>query len=219
MSIYERELRLAEYAALRTELQQGKQFVFERPLLVLFAAAVAVAQLADSDLLVAVPPAFVALILFNLVFTRNRLHSGARISAYIDAVLEPGAEIEWIGWERALRKYRTWITDTPRQERMEQRQDAMDLSAIPDAMMFYPHLLVIHLAPVLAAVAGSAFLMAESSAPMWMRALGLAITAGLVLASGLFGFYRGYHPSALRRVIEEQRATWRVVFGLGRDPV
>ena len=213
------QFRVAEYASLRSEILQGKQFVFERPLLVIFAAAVAVAQLASSNLLVAVAPAFVALMLFNLVFTRNRLHSGARISAYIDAVLESRAGIEWIGWERALRKYRTWFTKTPRNQRIKQRESAMDQSAIPDAMMFYPHLLVIHIAPVLAAVAGSAFLMAESSAPIAMRALGLAITASLVLAAGLFGVVGGYHPNALKRVIEEQRATWRAVFGLGPDPV
>lgn len=212
MENYQRQLRIAEYTTLRSELLQGKQFVFERPLVIIVAAGVAAAQLADNELLIALPASLAALLVLNLAFTLDRLRSMARISAYIDAVLESGSDLEWIGWERSLREYRTWINQHSREELMKAREDVLDPAAIPDAMMFYPHLLAIHVAAIATAIAGSIFLTVESSAPLAMRSLALGAAVGLGLVLGAIAMRQSFGRRKIKAVIEEQRATWVLVF-------
>jgi hypothetical protein len=99
------EMRIEEYGILRNELLQNKQYVFERPLLIITAAGVAAVQLSDAPSVLLLPVLLIVLLLINLWFTVNRLKSIARIAAYIAVVLE-SAPKAWIGWEGALRKHR-----------------------------------------------------------------------------------------------------------------
>lgn len=212
MEEYERQLRLAEYSTLRSELLQGKQFVFERPLLIVVAAGVAAAQLAGNDLLLALPASLAAVLLLNIAFTLNRLNSMARIIAYIEAVLEPDSEIRWIGWERSLRKYRIWINERSRQNFWVARTEEMKDAAIPDGMMFFPHILAIHGMAFTAALGGSLFLTFESSQHLWVRLAALGATVGFGVALGTFAWFQLCGPRKIKAAIEEQRAGWTVVF-------
>ncbi len=219
MEKYQRQLRIAEYSTLRSELLQGKQFVFERPLVIIVAAGVAAAQLAGSEMLISLPASLAALLVLNLAFTVDRLRSMYRISAYIDAVLESGSDLEWIGWERSLREYRTWISQHSQEELRKARDAVLDPATIPDANMFYHHLLAIHVAAIAAAIAGSIFLTVESSAPLAMRSLALGATVVLGLLLGAFAMRQSFGPRKIRAVIEEQRATWVLVSRRTHTPI
>jgi hypothetical protein len=97
-------VRIEEYKVLRQELEMNRKFVFERPLLVV--GATLAGALSPRIGLLTIP--FLGVLLFNLWFTYNRLWSSARIVAYIQLVHEGiSKEFEWIGWERALMKFRS----------------------------------------------------------------------------------------------------------------
>jgi len=84
-----------EYSFLREELDMNRRFVFERPLLIVGAALAAAVPLADKRAFFLLPLPFLAVLLFNLWFTINRLQSSARIIGYIQLVHE--GEKNWIG--------------------------------------------------------------------------------------------------------------------------
>ena len=199
----------AEYATLREEILQNKKYVFERPLLIITAAGVASIKLSGEAPLAFLPLLLVIVLLTNLWFTVNRLHSNARIVAYLSVALEPSAVIEWIGWENALRKYRSWSKRGTSEERSRAVAEHIDLAAIPDAMMFYPALWILHLATVIITAASSGASLINSMTPVSITAFALTM-----LTSAIFLYYclGPDRPGKLRSVIETQRATWIAVF-------
>lgn len=72
------KMRVEEYGTLRNELLQNKQYVFERPLLIITAAGVAAIQLSDEPSVLLLPVLLIILLLINLWFTVNRLKSIAQ---------------------------------------------------------------------------------------------------------------------------------------------
>jgi len=99
------KVRESEHASLRSEILQNKKYIFERPLLIASAAAVAAGQLGTSQALWFVPIVLVAFLWVNLSFTQDRMQSTARIATYIGLYLESSTN-QWIGWENSLRRYR-----------------------------------------------------------------------------------------------------------------
>jgi hypothetical protein len=203
-------MRSAEYVALRDELQQNKQYVFERPLIIITAAGVASVQLSGEPSVVLLPLLLVVLLLVNLWFTVNRLRSLARIAAYIAVVLEPLTDDKWIGWERSLRIYRKWMKTHSLEERTKILESHIESSAIPDAMMFYPAIYWLHIATVVIALAVSGLLVVQSPGILEIVSLSITLLAGLVFAGYCIG---PHHPSKMRDLIEVQRAIWIVVLG------
>jgi hypothetical protein len=204
------KMRSAEYAALRDELQQNKQYVFERPLLIITAAGVASVQLSGQPSAVLLPLLLVVLLLVNLWFTVNRLRSSARIAAYIGVVLESVTENRWIGWERSLRIQRKWMKTLSPEERTEILEPHIESSAIPDAMMFYPAIYWLHIATVLIALAVSGLSVVYSPNLLQIFIFSISLLVGGVFAGYCIG---PHHPRKMRSLIEVQRATWIVVLG------
>ncbi len=200
-----REMAMArEYDALRGELLQNKKYVFERPLLIVTAAGVAAVQLSGNPSALLLPFLLIVVMLINLWFTANRLRSMARIAAYIDVVLEGNPDV-WIGWERSLRKHRIWT----KQHTLEERRTALSRykkdEAIPDAMMFYGPLLLLHVVTVIVALAISFLTLAAKS----QLAEIVSFAATLVVAVVFAYFWLGpYRSRQMRDLIEIQRATW-----------
>ena len=102
---------IEEYKSLRDELRINRGFVFERPILILGAAATFAAASARSENFFAIallPIPFLLALWFNLWFTVNRLMSNSRIIAYIYLFLEVNSELKdkWKGWENALVAWR-----------------------------------------------------------------------------------------------------------------
>jgi len=205
------QTRLAEYTTLRDEILQNKKYVFERPLLIIAAAGVASFKLSGEPSLALLPALFIFVLLSNLWFTVNRLQSNARIIAYISLVLESDHPFNWTGWENALRTYRIWKKKNGA-EGVERVQNRVVANAVPDAMMFYPALWLVHIAAVLIAVVSSGFATANNLRLPTVLAFGLTILTSIVFFIYSFGPNR---PKHMRGLIENQRAMWETIFEEG----
>lgn len=180
---YRETAMMHEYDTLRSELLQNKKYVFERPLLIITAAGVASVQLSGNPSVLLLPFLLICVLLINLWFTVNRLRSMARIAAYIDAVLE-GAPNAWIGWENSLRKQRMWTKKHSLEDRRKSLSKHIKEEAIPDAMMFYGPLLLLHVVTVFVALAVACLtLAAKSELP---EIASFAATSGAAI---VFAFY------------------------------
>jgi hypothetical protein len=204
------QLMSAEYSSLRDELLRNKQYVFERPLVIVTVAGIASVQLSGEPSVVFLPLLLSTLLLSNLWFTVNRLRSTARIAAYVAVVLEPASDAEWIGWENSLRLYRIWRKTNTAEEQKSKTQKHINIKAIPDAMMFYPALWWLHVA-----TASVALLVSICSVCKAVTALTLLAFVLTLLASGMIGWFGlgPYHPSKMRDLIEVDDAVWKVVLG------
>ena len=206
----ESDIRTAEYESLRQEMLQNKKYVFERPLVIIGAVGLAAAQLSGTPAAVTLPVLLVALLWLNLWFTANRLRSTARIVAYVGLVLEV-PEREWIGWENALRLHRVWTKTHPIKDQGELIRLHLDPKAIPDAMMFYPILLWLHVLPVCVGIFASGLhALAIPKAPE-IGGFILATLLGVGFAAICGGPFR---PKRMNAMIEIQRAIWIVSLGL-----
>ncbi|MBM3126573.1 MAG: hypothetical protein FJZ87_16135 [Chloroflexi bacterium] len=203
-------LRSLEYTTLRSELLQNKQYVFERPLLIITAAGVASVQLSREPVVVLLPILLVFILLINLWFTVNRLRSMARIAAYIEVVLESDDGKRWIGWEKSLRMHRIWMKLHSQEERKTMLKPYIEQAAIPDAMMFYPPIFWLHGVMVILAVAVALITGMKSPEISQVIASWATLLVGLVFGGYCIGPYR---PGKMTNLIEVQRAIWIVVLG------
>lgn len=204
------EMRIEEYGTLRNELLQNKQYVFERPLLIITATGVAAVQLSDEPSVLLLPVLLIIILLINLWFTVNRLKSIARIAAYIAVVLESAPQA-WIGWESALREHRIWMKghNDPKKRKKILAKHIQD-EAIPDAMMFYGPLFFLHVATVLVAFAVSAIALAEAQGATQIGTFIAAFVATCVFSGYCIG---PYQPNKMKDLIEVQRAIWIEALG------
>ena len=72
--------------------------------------------------------------------------------AYINLVLEPEAKLRWMGWEASLRIYRQWLRARTEREARDFVDANLELSAAPDALMYYPPVYYFHEALMVFAV-------------------------------------------------------------------
>ena len=200
----------AEYNTLRSELLQNKQYVFERPLLIITAAGVAAVQLSSKPSVLLLPFLLIIVLLINLWFTVNRLRSIARIAAYIAVVFESTPHA-WIGWENALREHRMWTKRHDPKDQRELLAKHIKSEAIPDAMMFYCPLFLLHVATVLVALSVSALTLAETQSALQIGSFCITLVATCVFAVYCIGPYK---PSKMRDLIEVQRAIWIEALGI-----
>ena len=215
-------LRIAEYTSLRKELLQSKQYVFERPLLIIAATGIASAQFNDINIYIAILPIIMIItLLANLSFTVNRMKSFSRIAAYIEVVLEPGSNVEWIGWESALRESRIWCRKNLKKGVDFSKWPVADDDIAPRTMMFYPSIFWFHV--VLVALA-----LGISITPLIMELLLVYPSRSIlpiifnlqnipVLITLLFGIafailsWTNFNPNKLKNLIEIQRTIWMSV--------
>jgi len=201
-------LRFLEYTTLRNELLQNKQYVFERPLLIIAAAGVASFQLSNQPSIVLLPTLLVVILLVNLWFTVNRLKSIARIAAYIEVALESVQGVKWIGWETSLRAHRIWMKSHNPNERIEELRPHIEQSAISDAMVFHPPIFWLHVIMVILAVIVS--IISAIGTPHISQIIASSTT--LFVSCVFTGYCVGpYCPGKMRNLIEVQRAIWKVV--------
>jgi len=150
-----------EYEALRTELQESRGYVFERPLLILGAVAGITAFGAEkmtemTEFMPLLPPLITALMIYNLWSTAWRQSNSSRIVAYIGIALEAGTRDvhrRWWGWETCLKQYREKHEGEVRRKVKEKMKNKG--SAKPDPLMYWEALLLLHIGIVLLALLGS----------------------------------------------------------------
>ena len=194
-----------EYKTLREEMLQAKKYVFERPLLIA-AIATAGSRGLDREFLFLLLVLAAGLLLFNFWFTTNRLSSGARITAYIQLEIEERSHGRWVGWETCLREYRRWQKNDS--EEMRQEIDkAIDKAAIPDALMFYRPIYLLHVG-LMAVVVFVALTLAVRS-PSWLAILSALFVVSF--AACLAAYLCNYAPSTMKALIERNRVIWTLV--------
>ena len=198
-----------EYDSLRSELLQNKQYVFERPLLIITGFGIAATQLSDTTAINLLPLLLIIISLINLWFTVNRMKSIARIVAYIQVFLEPNSNYEWIGWENALRVHRNWSKTTSNKQKEEEIDEIVDYDAIPDAMMFFRPLYFLHLLMVLLALVASLFSIFLNPDIFHISISGITLFVSLIFFYFIIGPYR---PNNMKELIEVQRAIWILSF-------
>jgi hypothetical protein len=192
-----------EYDVLRTELADGKKYVFERPLLI-FTFGAALFKFESSS--VAYWPAIInGLLLFNFWFTINRLESMSRIIAYIQLILED-QRTDWHGWETSLRFYRKWIKEK------ELRVDEIDIKypGIFDNLGFYPKIYYLHIVmSVIVMGAMVSLFYTDKEITCFTYVFGLITFLFLI---GILFYAISKSPKNLQKRIEQQRIVWGEVF-------
>lgn len=195
-----------EFNTLRSELLQGKKYVFERPLLII-TFSLAALNFMEKNYVVYVPPIGIGLLMFNLWFTVNRMRSIARIVAYIQIDLEEKVWRPWLGWETCLRHYRRWVklNKTNQQERVEGR---LDRDAVPDAIGYYPTIYIMHVGIVALLLTGSMIAILHSIGPENLTLFAVTLLAFFLFSVSAFK----WRPSKCKNLIEEDRIRWELVF-------
>ena len=196
-----------EYDTLRAELSESKKYVFERPLVIV---GVGLGLLTTGAVTYGVVLAALlsGLLLFNFWFTVNRLMSAARIVAYIQVVLESGAE--WIGWETSLREYRIWIKTELNAKQIVEDDLKKVSAAIPDALMYYPPIYQLHIGLVIVSIIAGAALTVDAPNP-----INILACAPLVTFAAMFAYYcRKWTPSTMRSLIERNVIIWTYALSL-----
>jgi len=97
-----------EYENLRRESETNKNYVFERPILIL-TVSLATINFGGEEYIPYIPIFITILLCFNFSFTVNRLYSAARIIAYIMLVIETNHK-PYHGWENLLVHHREFTT-------------------------------------------------------------------------------------------------------------
>ncbi len=192
-----------EYESLRQELHQNRQYVFERPLLIVGAG---VAFATQEKIAVVVPPLVAVLLTFNFWFTVNRLRSSARIVTYIQLVLEERV-CRWIGWESALRCSRQWKQRHKSDGTMREIEAHVDNELNQDVLMYFGPTLWLHL--VLGV--GTAFGAWVVGTTTWTTPAYLGRVATWA-ALALLGYLAWkWRPDTMKKTLEIERAVWRKV--------
>jgi hypothetical protein len=131
-----------EYEALRTELNENRKYVFERPLVILTVTLIGFQNVDNPAYLLLLPSLMIFLLIFNLHFTSNRVNSSARIISYIRIFIEQDNSKSFF-WETFLSLYRKSdkIIDIKSKEN-EWKQS--DKSLRDKALRYYPIIFYFH---------------------------------------------------------------------------
>lgn len=207
-----------EYQSLRTELIDGRKFVFERPILIVM-AAIAAFEFTGNFVINFVPAVLVLLLIFNLWFTFNRYRSLARISAYINVVLEGDFPVKWIGWETFLRYHRMWQQEIGirKTESLALQSEHYNKQAATSGMMFYHAIYKFHKVIIISSIfvsfllcyiniTSSDFTVNEIVIPL------LGVIATLIAFFKTKRYLRERAPSHIEGLIEKYRALCILTF-------
>lgn len=204
------EIRIEEYRSLLEEHRRNRSYIFERPIIVLGLIAVAMQYVYGSPIGQFVLAALIFIVCFNLWFTGNRLQSDARIVAYIHLVHEGELRPKYFGWESALREYRRWTMVHTKHSDLEKLQkEKLDPEYIPDRLMFYPAIWLLHLGLVLLTFLVALMMWYSLKTVVSIVGLGVSLVATIIFVGYAFGPFR---PPRLKASIELQRETWLCVF-------
>lgn len=191
-----------EYDSLREEITKGKQYVFERPLL-LISGTVALIQLIDKDYSIFLPLIIIILLYYNIWFTVNRMRSTARIVAYIQVSLE-SEKYTWYGWETSLRYYRKWL----KQKDINAHEIKIDEKLIYDNIGYYPFILKVHIFfSIMVTVAIIIYSVFNWELYNYLTMAG-TITGLIIFLS----FALKMKPSTVRPLIEQNIFIWKNVY-------
>lgn len=197
-----------EYASLRDELAKNKQYVFERPLIIIAAIGAALVQFKSTDYLPILPFLLIVTIWTNLALTVNRLRSSSRIISYIQVMLEPPNLEKWRGWENSLRDYRIWKST-------QSLPSNANESLVDDALRFSPTIFKFHIAIVAIAFIVSIFIFfdAQENTNLLWRRMWLLLSLAATAAFGRYCYFE-YNNKNLKGNIEIEKRIWEAIFNV-----
>jgi hypothetical protein len=211
-----------EFNALRREMEQTRQYVFERPLLIISASLAAIA-LFDKPFVLWLIPLAVGLLTVNLWFTAERMRSLSRIVAYIQLVLEQKTYEPWLGWETSLCYFRTLMGKKSQSIRCRDRlwpskEHWCELwgfikctkveEPIPEAAGYYPTMWLMHLVSVVVLFVVSVVLLVPEVG--FTEAMAAVLT--LLLMYPFLVVAVKDNPRKLGKCISETAGIWLEVF-------
>lgn len=204
------EIRLEEYRSLLEEHRKNRSYIFERPIIILGIVAATMQYFYESTIGQFVLAGLIFILMFNLWFIGHRIRSDARIVAYIQLVHEGELRTKYFGWENALRQYRKWMMHHKKTGDLELlRLKKLDSEAVPDRIVFYPAIWLLHFVLVLltfiVTLAGG-YPFKTVIASLGINAISVAAIIFMIFAIGF------YNPKQLKVSIELERATWLCVF-------
>ena len=205
-----KQVRSQEYEFLRTELNINRQFIFERPLLIVGVSFAAFASASDKGGVVQGFALFVVLLLiFNLWFTFNRLSSSSRILGYLRVVHEGADPVRKPGWETALSLQREWLVAN--RETYATIKESSEQRKMHDANRFHGGIFVFHLAmgalALLLGFPGLDKVWASAQALFW-------VAACLVYVLGVTASLAWWNPYRPRNSLEIQSEAWKRILGV-----
>jgi hypothetical protein len=190
-----------EYESLRIEILQGKQYVFERPIIII-SIIVGLMQFLDKEYALYIPILLVFFLTFNIWFTSNRMGSIARIISYIQLILEE-KRYPYIGWETSLRNYRKYF----KLNNINLRKFNINQKAVYDNLGYYPTIYLLHIAVIIVAIVIMIIFIDYRNI---LNIIVLCISLLTVLLS--LYYFRLIRPKVLIPMIEKNRAIWKCVF-------
>lgn len=202
-------LRSQEYGVLREELKINRQYVFERPLLIVGVSFAAIANLEEALLLQAASLFFLLLLFYNLWFTFNRLSSNSRILGYLRVAHESPDPRNRPGWESALSLHREWLAENRKRYR-EIIAHCEDIE-IHDTNRFFQGIFWFHI--VMGGLAVLVALNLVASTTAGLPAVGLSIVTVLVYFAGIVLSLTRWNPYKIRNPIEVEALVWEEVLG------
>jgi len=211
-------IRGQEYGVLREELKINRQFVFERPLLLVGVSFAALASVGkepsqESAVLQWLILFFLLLLFFNLWFTFNRLSSNSRVLGYLRVVHESTENVLRPGWERALSLQRTWLaTNVEKLTGIERECGGLTMH---DANRFYGGLFLFHLSMGGLALAFGLLPLAGPGLSYPARLLEAAAVGVYVV--GIIVALRSWNPYRPKNSLEIQTRVWREVLRTNGD--
>jgi len=202
-------LRSQEYGVLREELKINRQFVFERPLLIVGVSFAAIANLEGALLLQAASLFFLLLLFYNLWFTFNRLNSNSRILGYLRVAHESSESRNRPGWESALSLHRKWLAEN--RKRYREIVEHCEKLHIHDTNRFFQGIFWFHIM-----MGGLAVFVAFNSlvgTAAGLPTFALAILTLVVYVTGIVVSLTRWNPHRIRNPIEVETLVWEEVLG------
>jgi len=200
-------LRSQEYDVLREELKINRQFVFERPLLIVGVSFATITNLEGALLLHAAALFFLLLLFYNLWFTFNRLSSNSRILGYLRVAHESSDPRKRPGWESALSLHRKWLPEN--RDRYEEIIAHCKALKFHDTNRFFQGIFWFHIT-----MGGLVVFLALNSVASTMAGpptVGLSALALVVYLTGIVLSLTKWNPYKIRNPIEVETLVWEEV--------
>jgi uncharacterized membrane protein YhaH (DUF805 family) len=201
------QMKLDEYRSLREEHMKNRNYMFERPIIILSLVVVALqfsSQLSFNYFILAV---IIFILCFNLWFIGNRLNSDSRVVAYIQLFHEGELKEKWIGWESALRQYREWRTKN--QKTISEVLRKTKEHGTPRTFRFYPAIWVFH--SVLVLLTFGISLVGLKTSRDIIDIIGVIVVFITVIIFFIYAF-KELRPNKFGDSIELERKLWEQVF-------
>lgn len=220
---HKENIRLEEYKFLRTEHENNRKFVFERPLVIVIGMLAAIINIkaSNNNTLILLPILFLIILWFNIWFTHNRVQSSSRIVAYIQLFHETQEyNVSWVGWENALLEYRKLICPKGNLKKLKillkNEPESFDSSGFYSPIFFFHIFCGILFTPLILIQCGllkkdfaSIILQIETSPLIFLIIIVMSIFLIALLK---------YSPPKVKKAIVNERVTWEYVFKIRTWP-